>query len=104
VPLCVGGIEDHVHILVGLKPTHTLSDFVRELKKNTTNWVKEELSAELFAWQEGYSAFTVSASAQLAVRTYIQRQVEHHRSMSFRDELKLFLKRSGVQYDPKYFD
>ena len=65
----VGGVADHVHLLVGLKPTHRLSDLMRELKKASSAWVRQELSIPGFAWQEGYSAFTVSAVTSEAIGT-----------------------------------
>ena len=100
----VGGVADHVHLLFDLKATHCLSDFMRELKKGTSTWVHEELGLSAFAWQEGYSAFTVSATALPAVRKYIANQEEHHRRKSFREELVDFLEKAGVKYDPKYLD
>jgi REP element-mobilizing transposase RayT len=84
----VGGIDDHVHLLVGLKATHCLADFMRELKKASSAWVHEEIRFPSFAWQEGYSAFTVSATARPAVRRYIENQAEHHRRQSSREELE----------------
>jgi len=60
----VGGVADHVHLLVGLKSTHCLADFMRELKKSSSSWVHDEIGAKKFAWQEGYSAFTVSPTAR----------------------------------------
>jgi putative transposase len=103
-PQGVGGMADHVHLLVGLKPTHCLSDFMRELKKASSLWVKEEVGGAEFAWQEGYAAFTVSASARDSVRGYIARQEEHHRRKTFREELVEFLRKSGVAYDERYLD
>lgn len=100
-PLKVGGVEDHVHGLFGLKTTHCTADFVRELKKATSVWTGENHEPE-FQWQEGYSIFTVSASAVETVAQYIDRQEEHHRKMSFEDELKLLLERHGIKYDPKF--
>jgi REP element-mobilizing transposase RayT len=100
----IGGVADHVHLLVGLKPTHCLADFMRELKKSSSIWVAEEIGAKGFAWQEGYAAFTVSASARDSVRDYIGRQEEHHRRKTFREELVEFLEKSGVKYDPRYLD
>jgi len=97
----VGGIEDHVHALIGLKTTHCIAHFVQELKKASSVWAAENHEPE-FAWQEGYSIFSVSASGLDAVRHYIETQEEHHRKMSFEDELKLLLERHGVRYDPKY--
>lgn len=103
-PQCVGGVADHLHLLVGLKPTHRLSDFMRDLKKSSSAWVTEEIGEVGFAWQEGYAAFTVSASASEAVWKYINGQEEHHRQKTFREELVEFLGKSGVKYDPRYLD
>ena len=103
-PQGVGGVADHVHLLVGLKPTHCLSDFMRELKKSSSIWVTEQIGTAEFAWQEGYAAFTVSASARDSVRDYIGRQEEHHRRKTFREELVEFLQKSGVAYDERYLD
>jgi len=71
VPDIIGGVADHVHLLVGLKATHCLADFMRELKKSSSVWVHQEIGLSTFAWQEGYAAFTVSPSSRPAVRTYI---------------------------------
>ncbi|MBK1833944.1 IS200/IS605 family transposase [Roseibacillus ishigakijimensis] len=100
--LAVGGVADHVHLLVSLKATLCLADFMRELKKSSSRWVKGKNPA--FSWQDGYAALTVSASNLEAVRAYIARQEEHHRSRSFREELVEFLEKSGVSYDPQYLD
>jgi REP element-mobilizing transposase RayT len=64
----VGGVADHVHLLVGLRATHTLSDFMRELKKSTSIWAHDTVRIPNFAWQEGYAAFTVSPTATDAVK------------------------------------
>lgn len=82
----VGGVEDHVHLLVGLRATHNLADLVRELKKSATNWVHEEIHETAFAWQEGYGAFTVSPTARAAVKRYISNQESHHRQRSYEEE------------------
>lgn len=103
-PQGVGGVADHVHLLVGLKPTHCLSDFMRELKKSSSSWVRQTIGMPEFAWQEGYAAFTVSPSARDAVRDYIDRQEEHHRRQTFREELVELLRKSGVAYDERYLD
>ena len=100
----VGGINDHVHLLVGLRATHCLADVLRELKKAGTKWVYEEIGKPSFAWQEGYAAFTVSTPARRAVQTYIAKQEEHHRIKSFREELAQMLERAGVDFDPTYLD
>ena len=101
VPLTLGGVADHVHALIGLKPTHCLSDFVRELKKASSVWAAAHHERQ-FEWQEGYSVFTVSASRMEAVGQDIAAQEEHHRQRSFEQELRELLEKHGVQYDPKY--
>ena len=101
VPEIVGGVEDHVHLLASLRPAHCLADVMRDLKKDSTNWIKENL-ARRFAWQEGYAAFTVSPSAIGPVRRYISSQETHHAKHSFIDELKELLGRAGIEYEEKY--
>jgi REP element-mobilizing transposase RayT len=64
IPQGIGGVADHVYLLVGLKATHGLSDVMRELKKASSSWVHDEIGLQMFAWQEGYAAFTVSATAR----------------------------------------
>ncbi|HEX4084568.1 MAG TPA: IS200/IS605 family transposase [Chthoniobacteraceae bacterium] len=98
---CVGGASDHVHLLVSLSATHNIADFMRELKKATSVWAAETYDPE-FAWQEGYAAFSVSASLQEKVRHYIDSQEEHHTRVSFMEELKLLLKKHEIDYNPKY--
>jgi len=102
VPDAVGGVVDHVHLLVGLRATHTLSDVLREIKSVSSAWVHENVGVRSFAWQEGYGAFTVSASQLENVRAYIQQQEEHHRTHSFRNEYLALLHRSGVEFDERY--
>ena len=103
-PETVGGVADHVHLLVGLRATHCLTDFMRELKKASSVWVHEEIKLRGFAWQESYAAFTVSATARDAVRDYIARQEHHHQGRTFREELVEMLERAGVDYDARYLD
>jgi REP element-mobilizing transposase RayT len=104
MPQGVGGVADHVHLLVSLKPTHCISDFMRELKKTSSRWVRETIGVASFHWQDGYAAFTVSASSRNSVRTYIAGQEEHHQVKTFRDELVSFLKKSGVDFDERFLD
>jgi putative transposase len=100
----IGGVADHVHLLIGLKSTHCLADVLRELKKASSSWVHQEIRLAGFAWQEGYSAFTVSPTSRSAVKRYISNQVEHHRKKDFRDELVELLNKAGVEYDPQYLE
>jgi REP element-mobilizing transposase RayT len=103
-PQIVGGVADHVHLLFSLKATHRLSDFMRELKKATTVWMKQQGGVGNFSWQDGYAAFTVSATAREQVVLYIANQAEHHRQKSFREELLGMLQRAGMDYDERYLD
>ncbi len=105
VPEKIGGAEDHVHLLVDLKSTHCLADFVREMKKASTSWIQQQTKlGETFTWQGGYAAFTVSATSLEAVRDYIAKQEEHHRVKSFREEYVAMLEKAGIPYDAKYLD
>jgi REP element-mobilizing transposase RayT len=97
----VGGVDDHVHLLASLRPVHRLADVLRDMKKDSTNWVKENFE-QRFSWQEGYAAFTVSPSATDSVKDYIANQEAHHRKQSFVDELKELLERTGITYEEKY--
>ncbi len=99
-----GGTADRVHLLVGLKATHCLADFLRELKKACSTWVHDEIGIGRFAWQEGYAAFTVSATARRAVKRYIENLETHHCKKTFREELVELLEKAGVEYDPRYWD
>lgn len=103
VPLEVGGVEDHVHLLVRLPKTVTVADVVKELKRNSNVWVKEKVPLlKDFSWQGGYAAFSVSVSNIEAVRQYIQNQEEHHKKTDFKDELRALLKRHVVEWDERY--
>ena len=77
---------------------------MRELKKASSAWIHEEIGQRSFSWQEGYAAFTVSATVRDAVRKYISNQEEHHRLKSFREEFVELLEKTGVEYDPRYLD
>jgi len=103
-PQGIGGVADHVHLLVGVKATHCLADFMRELKKASSVWVHENRGLTDFSWQEGYSAFSVSPTMRAAVQRYIANQAEHHRVKPFREELIEMLRSAGVEFDDKYLD
>jgi putative transposase len=96
----VGGVEDHIHLLVSLGPKHCLSDLVRVVKSKATRWVKETFpDEENFAWQEGFGSFTVSQSNLAAVQSYLEKQREHHRVKTFKDEFREFLVKHDVEFD-----
>lgn len=103
-PQGIGGVADHVHLLFGLKPTHCLANILRELKKAASVWVHDEIRLHDFAWQEGYAAFTVSATARPAVKSYIANQEGHNRVRSYREELIDMLEKAGIDCDPKYLE
>ena len=96
----IGGIEDHVHILLELPPTLAVAKAILTIKSNSSKWVNE--LGRSFAWQKGYAAFSVSASNIAAVERYIKNQERHHQKMTFEDEFMGFLRKHGVTFDPKY--
>jgi REP element-mobilizing transposase RayT len=102
VPEAVGGVADHVHLLIGLRATHPLAEVVRDVKAVSSHWIREEIGVGKFSWQEGYGAFSVSPSQCQVVRHYIDNQQEHHRSKGFQEEYLEFLTKCGVQYDERF--
>ena len=98
----VGGWKDHVHILADLKPTQTVADMVREVKKASTQWVRTNAGIGKFQWQDGYAAFTAGWRELDVLDRYITNQEEHHNRRSFLKELTTFLEEAGVEFDPKY--
>ena len=98
----INGTNDHVHLLLNLPPSLSLSDAVRVIKANSSRWMKEQSGAGKFGWQPGYAAFSVSRSNVKAVSAYIARQEEHHRKVSFSDEYVLFLKRHGIEFEERF--
>lgn len=103
-PQIIGGTADHIHMLIGLKGTHCIADVLREVKKNSSMWAHKTIGEHDFEWQEGYAAFTVSATACAGVKRYIAHQEIHHRRMSFKEELIELLEKAGVTYDPRYLE
>ncbi len=101
--LALGGMPDHVHLLLRLKPDLAVADLVRHVKGGSSRWVHEQdgLCPE-FAWQSGYAAFSVSESREGTVRSYIARQEAHHRRTTFEEELVGLLRKHGIDFDPKY--
>jgi hypothetical protein len=97
----IGGVEDHVHLLLGLKTPHAPADLVREVKKASSTWAADHHDPA-FAWQEGYGIFSVSWTHRDSVSRYIARQEIHHRKTNFVEELQRLLKRNGVKYDPQW--
>ncbi len=102
IPIRIGGMADHVHLLVTLPQTRALSEVMRKLKTGSSTWIHETFPSNKLWWQTGYGAFTVSHSAIPALIEYIDKQEEHHATRSFQDEFRLFLLRHGIEPDERY--
>ena len=101
--LAINGMPDHIHILVGLKPSCCLSDLVREIKKSSNDFIKEKGFIKYkFNWQEGYGAFSYSHSALDNVIAYIENQKQHHRTKTFKQEYLEFLEKFKIEYKNEY--
>ena len=102
-PLIAGGVADHIHLLANQSKTISLSDWVKELKRVTSIWIKGKGPRynDLF-WQAGYGAFSVSYSMVDKVTDYIRRQEEHHQEQDFQTEFRKLLERHCIEYDEKY--
>lgn len=96
----IGGMTDHVHLLVKWRPDEAVSTLMRNMKGGSSRWVHETFPEHrAFAWQEGYGAFSVSESQVETVRAYIRNQAHHHRTRSFKEEFVVLLEAHGVAYD-----
>ncbi len=104
IPMQIGGMPDHIHILCTLPKTMTLSNLVRLIKVGTHKWLRNNNKEYYthFLWQDGYGAFSVSSSGLEGLTKYIQNQKGHHRDISFVEEYKLFLDHAGIQYDERF--
>ena len=101
--IAIGGVEDHAHILLSIPATISLSRAVQLIKGGSSRWIHETFpNMKQFAWQEGYSAFSIGISAMDDTTAYINRQVEHHQKKTFEEELVQFLNRHGIDYDERY--
>ena len=96
--LAIGGIADHVHLLISIPPTRNLSKIICDPKANSSRWLNE--NGERFAWQKGYAAFSVSPSLIAAVQRYVRNQEEHHRKRNFEEEIRELLRNSGISFKP----
>ncbi len=101
--IIVNGMQDHIHAFIGLKPVMSISDLVRDIKNNSSNFVNgHKLIKGKFGWQDGYGAFSYSQSHIDNVYNYILNQEKHHKKKSFKEEYLEFLKKFEVEYDEKY--
>lgn len=102
-PIIVNGVKNHVHIFVGLKPSISVSELVRDIKNNSSNFINENrYTKSRFSWQEGFGAFSYSHSHIENVYNYILNQEEHHKQKSFKEEYLEFLRKFEVDYDERY--
>ncbi len=101
--LAINGMPDHIHILIGMKPSCCLSDLVRKVKKSSNSFVNQSrLVKGRFEWQEGYGAFSYSHSSLDNVIAYMMNQKEHHRNRSFKEEYISFLEKYKVDYEERF--
>ena len=101
--IAISGMPDHVHLLIGIKPSFCLSDLIREVKKSTNDFIKDNgLTKYKFAWQEGYGAFSYSHSQLKDVISYILNQKKHHRQKTFKEEYLEFLEKFNIGFEDKY--
>lgn len=101
--LAVGGVEDHVHLLLSLPSTRAIAKAVQLIKGGSSKWIHNEFLAHGdFAWQEGYGAFSIGISQVDDTVRYIANQAEHHRTKTFEEEFLAILERHGIGYDPRY--
>jgi REP element-mobilizing transposase RayT len=102
-PIKINGTENHLHILSTMSKNISLADFVEEIKRNSSRWIKTKGEHyQRFAWQSGYAGYSVSLSKVATVERYIERQKEHHKQESFQDEYKKFLEEYGTEYNDNY--
>lgn len=105
--LAIGGVADHVHLLLSLPTTLSIAKAMQLLKGNSSKWLREtfpELRQQGFAWQEGFGSFSIGVSGVEDTIRYIQTQEDHHRQRSFREELEIFLRKHGQEPTPEILD
>jgi len=101
--LAIGGVEDHVHMVLSLPSTLSVSKAMQLIKGGSSKWIHDTFPTHRgFAWQDAYGAFSIGVSQIASTRKYIENQTEHHRKMTFQEELIAFLKKHEIEYDPKY--
>jgi REP element-mobilizing transposase RayT len=98
--VAIGGITNHIHLLMTVPPARAVANIVRDLKANSSQILRQE--SRMFRWQDGYAAISVSPSSVANVVRYIERQAEHHKVHSFADEYIAMLERAGIVYDARY--
>jgi len=103
--LAIGGVEDHVHMLLSVPSTLSIAKAIQLIKGNSSKWIHETFPEKrLLEWQEGYGAFSIGVSAVEETVAYIKNQKQHHRSRSFKDKLIAFLEKHGIPYEAWMLD
>ena len=103
ISVCINGTEDHIHVLCIMSKNVSLAALLEDIKRNSSRWIKtKDDHYQSFAWQGGYSGYSVSQSKVEVVERYIQNQKEHHKHQTFREEYVQFLKENGVEYNEEY--
>ena len=101
--LSINSMPDHLHLFFGFRPTQSLSDLMRLVKGESSEWInKEKIASSTFRWQDGYGAFSYARSQVKTVAKYIEDQENHHKKKTFLDEYKDFLKMFEVDFDEQY--
>ena len=103
IPIIINGIENHIHVLCIMSKNISLADFMEDIKRNSSRWIKTKgIYYQHFAWQGGYAGYSVSPSKVEAVKKYISNQKAHHRQQTFKDEYIQFLKEHEVEYNDEF--
>lgn len=101
--LAMGGVSDHVHMLVSLGKTVALSELLLNVKRDSSKWMKSaDSDLSTFGWQDGYFAFSIGESGVHGLRIYIANQKEHHKTVEFKDEVRAFLRKYGIEWDERH--
>ena len=101
--LAINGMADHIHILIGMRPTQSIADLMQDIKGSSSKWLNEKKFLKVkFEWQEGYGAFSYSKSHVGAVIEYIRNQESHHKTKTFMEEYLKFLEVFEIEYDTRY--
>jgi putative transposase len=100
--LIINGIADHVHLLISLRPNISISELVRDIKANSSRFIREKNFVSNFQWQNGYGVFSIAHSGISKVSEYIRNQENHHRNLPFREEFQILLKENDLTYLPEY--
>ena len=101
--LAINGVEDHIHIFIGMRPTQSVSDLLQDIKGSSSKWINEKQFLNTkFEWQSGYGAFSYSKSHVQSVIDYIANEEDHHKKESFREEYLKFLRVFEIDYDENY--